>query len=862
MANGFAAEMLAHWRGSFAVRKVDTFLVSRLKIYSLGGRLFDTMMGRWRETGLPMLRTVLRTFVIGLGILATGYGCASLSAQLPGSGVPSSDSQHRNLLKRYCITCHNERLGTADLLLDQADVENVGVDAAIWEKVVRKLRTGAMPPSGLPRPDQDATGALIGYLEEELDRAAAAAPDPGRPVIHRLNRAEFSNAVRDLLAVEIDELSLLPADDSGHGFDNVGETLSVSPLLAEAYMSAARMISSKAVGDSDISPFTAEHEISRRLVQDGRMSEDLPFGSRGGAAIRHHFPMDGEYVLKVRLQRNNDNYIRGLGEPHELDIRLDGARLKSFTIGGEHKGRSGPVYSFVNKDYLGDPEQENYEFSADEGLEVRFQSQAGTRLIGVSFLQLLSEDEGENLPRQSFDELLSFKGGEPAVDKIWISGPYNASGLGDTASRRKIFICTPASPVEEEDCARRILSTLARRAYRRPVNEADVQTLLRFYAVGRTQGGFEAGVRTGIQGLLVSPGFLFRMEQEPAGVAPGTPYPVSQLDLASRLSFFLWSSIPDDELLDLAERGRLRDPGVLEAQVARMLSDPRSSALVRNFTEQWLGLRKLDAVSPDPKVFPEFDENLREALQQETLLFADSIVREDRSLLDFLGADYTFVNERLARHYGIRNVFGSGFRRVTLADDARKGLLGHAGILTVTSYANRTSPTLRGKWVLDNILGTPPPPPPPNVPALKEANEENGKTLTMRERMDQHRVNPSCAVCHERMDPLGFAMENFDAIGRWRAEEEIDPSGVLPDGTSFQGPAELNAILLGRQDQFFQTVVEKLLMYALGRGIDYRDQPVVRSIIGKSAASDHRWSSVVLEIVNSMPFQMRRSREP
>ena len=805
---------------------------------------------------------MLRFFLIGLGILTIGYKGVPLSAQLPGSGVPSIVSAHRNLLNRYCITCHNEKLGTADLLLDQADVEHVDRDAAIWEKVVRKLRAGAMPPAGLPRPDQAATGALIGYLESELDRTAATAPDPGRPVIHRLNRSEFSNAVRDLLAVEIDELSLLPADDSGHGFDNIGETLSVSPLLAEAYMSVARMISSKAVGDLVIAPFTAEYEVSRRLLQDGRMSEDLPFGSRGGVAIRHHFPLDGEYVLRVRLQRNNDNYIRGLGEPHDLDIRLDGARLKLFTVGGEHKGRSGPLYAFINKDYLGDPEQENYEFSADEGMEIRFQAQAGTRLIGVSFLQLLTEDEGENLPWQSFDELLSFKGGEPAVDKIWISGPYNASGLGDTASRRKIFVCTPATPVEEDDCARRILSSLARRAYRRPVNEADVRTLLRFYGVGRTQGGFDAGIRAGIQGLLVSPGFLFRMEHEPEGVAPGTPYPVSQLDLASRLSFFLWSSIPDDELLDLAERGRLRDPEVLERQVARMLLDPRHEALVENFTSQWLGLRKLDAVSPDPKVFPEFDENLRGALQQETLLFADSIVREDRSLLDFLTADYTFVNERLARHYGIKNIFGSGFRRVTLADGARKGLLGHASILTVTSYANRTSPTLRGKWILDNILGTPPPPPPPNVPALKEENEGNGKILTMRERMEQHRVNLSCAVCHERMDPLGFAMEKFDAIGRWRTDEEIDSSGVLPDGTKFQGPAELETILVGRQDQFFRTVVEKLLMYALGRAIDYRDQPVVRRIISESAVSDLRWSSIVLGIVKSMPFQMRRSREP
>ncbi|MFB3140650.1 MAG: DUF1592 domain-containing protein, partial [Candidatus Acidiferrales bacterium] len=455
------------------------------------------------------------------------------------------------------------------------------------------------------------------------------------------------------------------------------------------------------------------------------------------------------------------------------------------------------------------------------------------------------------------------------VDNISISGPFHPKGLGDTPSRRKIFVCSPAGIADEEPCAKKILSTLARRAYRRPVTEADVLTLLQFYQVGRSPGGFEAGIGTAIQGILVSPEFLFRMERDPERsnekVAPGTAYPVSNLELASRLSFFLWSSIPDDQLLGLAERGKLSDPAVLEQQVMRMLADSRSKALVGNFTEQWLGLRKLATVSPDPKVFPGFDDNLREALQQETKLFAESIAREDRSVLDFLRADYTFLNERLARHYGIQKVYGSGFRRVTLADDARKGLLGQGSILTVTSYANRTSPTLRGKWVLENILGTPPPPPPPNVPSLKEENGGNGRVLTMRERLEQHRVNPSCAACHARMDPLGFALDNFDAIGRWRTTEgatPVDPSGTLPDGAKFQGPAELRQMLLSRHEQFVRTVTEKLLMYALGRGLEYTDEPVVRGIMREAAPGDYRWSSLVLGIAKSTPFQMRRSREP
>ena len=822
-------------------------------------------MSAWSATTL--LKTLSRPILCWIAVAMAAPGYLPAAQQEASSAAPQAASQYSAVLNRYCITCHNEKLKTADLILSKLDVENPGADAATWEKVARKLRTGQMPPAGLPRPDQAFYDTFASYLETALDRAAAAKPNPGRPAVHRLNRAEYANVLRDLLAVDIDGASLLPADDASRGFDNIADILSVSPLLVERYMSAARKVSRLAIGDPDMRPFAASYDVPRRLVQDDRMSEDLPFGSRGGIAIRHNFPLDGEYVIKVRLQRNNDNYIRGLGEPHQLDVRLDGARLKLFTIGGKHKGRSSPVYSFINKDYLGDPEQERYEFSADAGLELRFQAKAGTRLVGVAFLEQPSEPEGEMVPRQVFDELLSFKGGEPAVDNIVISGPYNARGLGDTPSRRKIFACSPADGNDnsEEACAKTILSNLARLAYRRPVTEADVLTLLQFYQVGRSTGDFEAGIGTAIQGMLVSPEFLFRIEHDPSKVAPRTAYPVSDLELASRLSFFLWSSMPDDQLLELAERGRLKDPAVLEQQVNRMLADSRSKALAQNFTEQWLGLRKLETISPDPKVFPDFDANLREALQQETKLFAESIAREDRSVLDFLRADYTFLNERLARHYGIRNVYGSGFRRVTLADEARKGLLGQGSILTATSYENRTSPTLRGKWVLDNILGTPPPPPPPDVPALKEKNDNNSRVLTMRERMEQHRVNPSCAVCHARMDPLGFALGNFDAVGRWRTAEgetPIDPSGVLPDGARFQGPAELREILLSRREQFVRTITEKMLMYALGRGLEHYDEPVIRRIMQDAAPSDYRWSSIVLGIAKSTPFLMRRSREP
>jgi mono/diheme cytochrome c family protein len=798
---------------------------------------------------------------VAIALVCAGY----LHAQEPSDATGVPPSPHRALLNRYCVTCHNERLKTAGLLLDKTDVEKVSTDAEVWEKVVRKLRAGQMPPAGVPRPEKATYDAFAAYLETELDRAAAAKPNPGRRgAFHRLNRVEYANAIRDLVAVEIDGAALLPADDSGRGFDNLADLLVVSPLLMERYMSAAGRISSLAIGDSGIGPATETYTVPLRFMQEDRASEDLPFGTRGGFAVRHRFPLDGEYSIKVRLARSGDGYIRGIrGDPHQLDVRLDGAQVKRFTIGGVNIGPSGPLYPRNGTFYRGDPRQIEYEFNADENFEVRFPAKAGTRLVGVAFLKHSSEPEGMLLPRPMYPDIIDFKGGDPAVDSITITGPYSAKGAGETPSRQRIFVCAPAGSADEEPCARKILSALARRAYRRPVTNEDVEPLLSLYKTGRSEGSFDAGIGAALQAILVSPEFLFRIERDAANVPPETAYRISDLEMASRLSFFLWSSIPDDELLDLAEQGRLKEPAVLERQVRRMVADSRSKALVENFAGQWLFLRNMRQVSPDPRNFPDFDEELRQAFQQETQLLFESMLREDRSALDLLKADYTFVNERLARHYGIPNVYGSRFRRVAVTDEARKGLLGQGSILTVTSHANKTSPVRRGKWVLEQLLGTPPPPPPPDVPALEEKNKE-GKPLTIRQQMEQHRGNPACAGCHKLMDPIGFALENFDPVGRWRTAElnaPIDASGVLYDGTKFQGAVEFRQVLLSHSEQYIRTLTEKLLTYALGREVQYYDAPAVRKITREAAASEYRWSSLILGIVKSAPFQMRRSRE-
>ncbi len=817
-------------------------------------------------------RSSIRSAVTVIGMIITsavsGHGKTATPSQLRPSASPPPAVLTHTVLDKYCVSCHNQKLRTADLALDTIDVGNVSRGAEVWERVIRKLRAGAMPPPGRPRPDQPTTDALVSWLEKEIDRAAVVSPNSGRTEpFHRLNRAEYANAIRDLLALEIDLAPHLPADDADNarGFDNNAKSLSMSPALLERYMLTARKLSRLAVGLPPRSAVVDMYRVSPLMVQDAYTSADLPFGSRGGLAIYHHFPVDGEYSIKVTLQRNYVDYIKGLGEQHQLDVRLDGVRIIRFQVGGENKGRSAPATYAGN--WVGDADWEDYALRADAGLEVRFHAKAGRRLVGVSFVGKLTEPEGVPQPRPTTFVLhdQTDETGNPGVETVAIAGPYTIDGSGETPSRSKIFMCRPVPGANEESCAERILTTLARRAYRRPITQEDIQTLLGFYRAGRSDGGFDAGIQLALERILSGPDFLFRMEYEPAGVAPGSVYRISDLELASRLSFFLWSSIPDDELLDLAVRQKLKDSVVLEQQVRRLLADPRSSrALVDNFVSQWLHLRELRGVRPDPRLFfPEFDENLREAFQQETELFVESQLGEDRSVVDLLTANYSFVNERLARHYRIPNIYGTHFRRVTFGEKApRGGLLGQGSILSLTSYPNRTSPVLRGKWLLENIFGTPPPEPPPNVPGLPERGE-GGRPASVRERLEQHRKNPVCATCHAPMDPLGFALENFDSIGRWRSTSEagtpIDASAVLPGGAQFSGVMGLRTLLSNRQEQFVTTVAEKLLAYALGRGLEYYDMPTLRAIVREAAPGNYRWSSLILGIVKSAPFQMRRA---
>ena len=760
--------------------------------------------------------------------------------------------------KLYCVTCHNDRQRTADLSLQGLDPGATQGHGDVWEKVLVRLRAQTMPPAGRPRPDEATYKAFAASLEATLDRAAAAQPNPIGSTVHRLNRAEYGNAVRDLLSIDIDMVegrSLLPPDDTGYGFDNIADVLSVSPMLMERYLSAGRKIARLAVGDPSMKPGSQTYAVSKYARQDDRMSDDLPFGSRAGAAIKHHFPVDGEYTIKVNLLRTYTDLIRGLREPNQLEFRVDGQLVRRFTVGG----RLNPDGTEKSSGQLNEEQR-----TGDAKLEARVPVRAGPRIIGVSFVKRTVEPEGLLKPTFS---LASYEyAGDlevlPSVTSVVVSGPYNSRMAGDTPSRRQIFVCRPTAPRIEAACATQILSRLGRRAFRRQLAADDIQSLTDFYAQGRKTGSFDAGIQFGIQKILVSPDFLFRVARDQAGVAPGAVYKVPDVELASRLSFFLWSSIPDDELLEIAERGQLRKPDVLEKQVRRMLADNRSHALIANFAGQWLQARNLRLATPDPIQFPEFDENLREAFQRETDLFLESQLREDRRATDVLEADYTFVNERLARHYGIPNVYGTHFRRVQVADENRRGLLGQGTVLTITSYSNRTAPTIRGKWVLENILGTPPPPPPPDVPSLMD-EAQGVKPRTMRERMEQHRSNPVCASCHARMDPIGFALENFDAVGRYRTTLDgtttIDASGTMPDGKVFSGPADLRKILMAHQDEFVTTLTKRLLTYALGRGAEYYDMPAVRRILRAAEPDGYRWSALILEIVKSEPFQMRKA---
>ena len=734
--------------------------------------------------------------------------------------VAASDSGA--VLQQYCVTCHNERLKTGGLVIDPSKVADVSAGAEQWEKVVRKLRSAAMPPPNSPRPDAATYDRLARDLESRLDRAAVARPQLGRlPLVHRLTRTEYQNAVRDLLGLEalpreIRVDFLLPADNISSGFDNIADLLFMSPVTLERYLDAATKISRFAVGDPSMPVLVNIHKIDEEHPQDERV-DDLPFGTRGGLAVRADFPADATYVVKVEM-------AGAARDPGNLEVTVDGERIDVRRPAGT--------------------------------MEIPVPIKAGSHLVGVAFLQRTeARDEATLRPRTRG------RGTQPAIASVTIAGPYDVSAPGDSASRRRIFVCRPATPaaVEELVCAKRILSTLARRAYRRPATDADLQDLLPFYEQGRADGTFDFGIQKAIERLLVSSQFLFRIEHQPAGALPAAPYRVSDMELASRLSFFLWSSIPDEELLDAATSGKLKDAKGFEQQVRRMLADGRSEALTTNFAAQWLYLRDLTAKFPDEVLFPDFDGTLREAMARETELFVDSVLRDNRSVTDLLTANYTFLNERLARHYGIPNVRGSYFRRVTLPEgSARGGLLGQGSVLTITSYANRTSPVLRGKWVLENLLSSAPPPPPPNIPSLK--TEGAGKPLTLRDAMTAHRANPSCATCHARMDPIGFAMENFDAIGKWRAIDAgrpIDTSGAFPDGTSFDGVGGLKKVLLKQSDQFVNTVAERLLMYAIGRNLQYYDQPSVRAIVREASASQYTMPSLVMAVVKSKPFQMR-----
>ena len=726
---------------------------------------------------------------------------------------PEEPSPDRALLNQYCIGCHNERTKTAGLMLDKLDLAHPGQDPDAWEKVVRKLRAGMMPPAGMPRPDRATLDAWTAKLETGLDRAAAAKPNPGSTGLHRLNRTEYTNAIRDLLALDVDESTVLPADDSSEGFDNIADALAVSPALIERYVAAAGKISRLAVGNMLISPATVTYRAPADFSQTEHV-EGLPLGTRGGMLVRHTFPLDAEYSFKVRA-RSAGIGVGGVGPGGEqLEVVLNGERVKLATGGT---------------------------------IDARIPVKAGPQDVGAAYVR-------KSPP--GADDIWQTFAGNSSVTSIAITGPLNPTGPGDTPSRRKIFVCQPNSESDEPACAKKILSTLAMRAYRQPPSGADLDTLLSFYQAGRKNGTFDLGIEQGLARVLVDPRFVFRFEREPAGVAPGSVYRVSDLELASRLSFFLWSSIPDEELLNVAIQGKLHDPAVLEAQTRRMLKDPRSEALVTNFGGQWLYLRELKSARPDARGF---NDNLRQAFRRETELLLESILREDRNVVDLLNADYTFVNEDLARHYGIPGIKGSRFRRVTLQDENRRGLLGQSSLLLVTSVANRTSPVARGKWILENLLGTPAPLPPPNVPPLKETAGAQQPT-SVRQRMEEHRNNPVCAACHKIMDPIGFSLENFDLIGTWRNTEggaPIDASGQLVDGTKLDGPASLRNALLSRSDVFVRTMTEKLLTYGIGRALKYYDMPVVRSIAREAARNDNRFSSLILGIVKSDPFQMR-----
>jgi hypothetical protein len=798
-------------------------------------------------------------------------------------------------LKAYCVTCHSQQMktrGAVPLALDTLDASAVANDAKTWESVVRKMRAGVMPPAGMKRADKATHDRFLEFVEGELDRAARERPNPGRTeAFHRLNRTEYRNAVRDLLDLDIDVTSWLPSDDASYGFDNIAGVLKISPTLFERYLSAAQKVSRTALGIAPPSPTVDYFRVADDRTQEHELPGQ-PFGTRGGASIKYNFPMDASYTLRVQLSRDLNEQVPIYVDPQDLEVSIDGERVKVFTLpgaaapaappasepaasgdgdaappAGRGQGRGAGARGGGAGRGGGGRQGQEARNRADRDWEVRVPVKAGLHVVQVAFAK-----ESNAIPETA---RLPFQRPYPAgvniaetrtgayLRSVEIAGPFDPTGPGNSPSRQRIMICTPTTTASEEACSTKILTALARRAYRRPVTAADVRPLLAFYREGRAEGSFDQGIERALNRLLVSPEFLLRVESEPPKTAPGTVYRISDVSLASRLSFFLWNSIPDDELLTLAEQKRLNDPAVLDRQVRRMIADPRFDSFVETFAGQWLFLRNLSASVPVQQNFPDFDDTLRQAFRTETELFFKSVIREDRSALDLLRADYTFLNERLATHYGIRDVKGTRFRRVPLPPDSRRGgLLGQGSILTVTSYPDRTSPVVRGKWILENLLGTPPPSPPPGVPPLKPPSFAT-KVLSVRERMVDHRRNPTCAGCHAMMDPLGLALENYDAVGKWRGLDEsggpIDASGAMPDGTKFDGPDGLRQALLG-SDRFVMTLTEKLMTYALGRGVDYYDEPAIRSIVRNASRDDYRLVSLIRGVVQSVPFQMRRAK--
>lgn len=806
-----------------------------------------------------MTKSIVATAALAVAFLTGSSTVSGGQTRAAVTPAPAHDASaaplDRALLDKYCVTCHNDRLKTAGFTIEKLDVNAVEGNTETLEKIARKIRTNQMPPPGRPQPDKPVADAFVASVEQRLDQVALKNPNPGRVASRRLNRAEYVNVIQDLLALDVDGTQLLPSDMAGYGFDNNADVLAITPGLMARYMSAATKISRLALSSPENRAMTQVYKTDVGVKQDQRVSEDAPFGTHGGLTTRHTFPLDGEYVFKIRMVRNGTvSTIEGIEEDeHQIELRIDHGLIKRFSVGGKYKGPDPGVLIAVPEDDKEGQIVHDYRLNADNDLEIRVPVKAGTRLVSATFTDALPS------PLESAGARGRRDGGTAGVDMLYVSGPFNGK-TGETPSRQKIFVCRPTTAAQEEPCARRIITSLARRAYRRPVTDAEIKPLIGIYGEGRAERDFDAGIERAVEAMLSSPKFLIRLEREPNGVQAGAQYKLSDLELASRLSFFLWRSIPDEELLTLAEQKRLNQPATLAAQVKRMIADKRSGRFISDFAGQWLQIRNISAQAPDQALYPDFEDTLRQAMATETQLFFESQVREDRPVTELMTANYTFLNERLARHYGINDIYGSRFRRITLTDERRKGLLGQASVLTVSSYAHRTSVVLRGKWVLENLLGAPPPAPPPNVPPLKE-NDGKSKPTALRERMEAHRANPVCSACHARMDPLGFALEHYDAIGKWRESDmgaEIN-STINWSGVTVDSPKALREAIVTKGIDYRANVVEKLMTYALGRGVDFADAPTVRMIVKDLETKQNKWSALILSVINTPQFQMRRA---